>query len=188
MHRILRTMAAGTCALLGACATMANPSRISKNDPLTGPTGVTTARVPLRNWSPDVRVFADGRLLQIYDADPVLSARITLSCLEAQAAIERTGSASGSLSSCAFMSPTLVLPKRAHTLRFVRGSGESATVTVKPSLHPAWFMANWVWMMFAPVGWAVDLAGGRWTYFDVDGVDVAAVFRDASRQAAGGRQ
>jgi hypothetical protein len=185
MIRIL-TMAVGTCALLGACATIANPSHISRSDPLTGATGQTTSRLPLKNWSPDVRIYANGALLPIYDDDSTLSARLSADCFELQRMMAQLGQTSQT-SRCNFAFPVLVLPKRAHTLRLVRGTQE-ATVTVKPSFHWAWFFANGVWMTFAPVGWVVDLAGGRWSYFSVGGLDVAAAFRDAARQASGGRQ
>ena len=169
----------GALLVCAGCATMSNPGGQHTLAPANGGPTVRVARVSLKNPRGLQAVFEGDRQLEIRDAatyhdHTILCRRFTADDVPGMITVSR---------SCmdAILWPYVELPKGSHSLRLVGERGE-ATVTVSTHLHIGWFWANGVWFAAAPIGWAVDLASGSWTYFG--SVDVAREFGLAGSQRA----
>ncbi len=81
------------------------------------------------------------------------------------------------------IAPYIMLDKATtHPLRLVREDGSETSITMNAGMHIGWIWANGIWLVGAPIGWAVDLISGSMKYFG--SLDVGRAFRDGSR---GGR-
>lgn len=174
-------VAAAMCLGTTACATMVNPGKVA---PANG--GGPTARLRLKNVAGLQAVYVNGSPVEIQDeADHDLHVAVCRTFREDQntpigyVTVNRD---------CMqwILFPYIDLDKsRPNNVRVVTTRGEG-TVTVRPSLHIGWFWANGVWLAAAPVGWVVDIASGRMSYYGK--FDVAqAVSRSGSAASSGTR-